>query len=48
MDRVVAPALDAFAPQLVLVSSGFDASHLDPLGQMMLSSEDYRCAVVQG
>lgn len=41
-DRVVAPALDMFGPQLVLVSAGFDASYMDPLGHMMLGSEDYR------
>ncbi|KAF6262071.1 hypothetical protein COO60DRAFT_1268392 [Scenedesmus sp. NREL 46B-D3] len=41
-DRVVGPALDMFEPQLVLVSAGFDASYMDPLGQMMLGSEDYR------
>jgi acetoin utilization deacetylase AcuC-like enzyme len=42
--RVVAPALDAFAPQLVLVSSGFDASFFDTLAQQMCTSEDYRWA----
>jgi acetoin utilization deacetylase AcuC-like enzyme len=41
-DRVVGQALDAFAPQLVLVSSGFDASFFDPLVQQMCTSEDYR------
>lgn len=42
MDRVVIPALDAFGPDLILVSSGFDASYLDPLSAMMASSDDYR------
>lgn len=41
--RVVVPALRAFAPQLVLVSSGFDAGFMDPLGSMMLSADDFRC-----
>lgn len=41
-DRVVVPALDAFKPQLVLVSSGFDASFYDPLAAQMCNSEDYR------
>jgi acetoin utilization deacetylase AcuC-like enzyme len=41
-DRVVVPALDMFAPELVLVSSGFDASFFDPLAQQMCTSEDYR------
>ena len=41
-ERVVAPALEAFRPDLVLVSAGYDASYADPLGQMMLGSQDYR------
>ncbi len=41
-DRVVLPALDAFSPELLLVSCGFDAAYLDPLSHMMLSSEDFR------
>ena len=42
-DRVVVPALDAYRPQLILVSSGYDAAYMDPLSQMMLCSDDYRC-----
>ncbi|MEU3847425.1 class II histone deacetylase [Micrococcus terreus] len=42
MDRVVAPALQAFRPQLVMVSSGFDPSALDPLGCMSVTSEGFR------
>jgi acetoin utilization deacetylase AcuC-like enzyme len=38
-DRVVRPALDAFAPEFVLVACGLDASMVDPLGRMNLSSE---------
>ena len=41
-DRVVAPALRAFKPDLVIVASGFDASGFDPLGRMMLNSECFR------
>jgi acetoin utilization deacetylase AcuC-like enzyme len=41
-DRVVIPALDAYTPDLVLVSAGYDACYMDPLGQMMLGSHDYR------
>lgn len=37
-DRIVHPLLDAFEPEIILVSSGFDASALDPLGHMMLPS----------
>ena len=35
------PALDAFAPQLLLVSAGFDAHRLDPLAQLQLEADDY-------
>lgn len=40
-ERVVIPALEAFKPELILVSSGFDAAYMDPLGSMMLSSLDF-------
>ena len=36
------PALEAFRPQLLLVSAGFDGHHLDPLADLELSAEDYR------
>src|SRR4249919_381253 len=35
------PALDAFRPQLLLVSAGFDAHRRDPLAQLQLEAEDY-------
>lgn len=35
------PALDAFRPQLLLVSAGFDAHRLDPLAQLELDAEDF-------
>jgi len=41
-DRVVVPALEAFQPELILVSSGFDAAFLDPLSAQMCGSHDYR------
>jgi acetoin utilization deacetylase AcuC-like enzyme len=41
-ERIVAPALRAHRPELVLLASGFDASALDPLGRQMLHSEAYR------
>jgi len=40
-DDIVLPALDAFAPQLVLISAGFDAHRLDPLANLNLETEDY-------
>ena len=42
VERVLVPAVDAYSPELILVSSGFDAAYLDPLARMMLSSEDFR------
>ncbi len=41
-ERVVVPALERFAPELIFVASGFDASAYDPLGRMQLRSVDYR------
>ncbi len=37
----VLPALDAFRPQFVVVSAGFDAHRNDPLAQLMLDDSDY-------
>ncbi|HEA51944.1 histone deacetylase family protein [Marinobacter antarcticus] len=34
--------LNAFKPQLVLISAGFDAHRLDPMGELNLETEDYR------
>ncbi|KAF1696836.1 histone deacetylase family protein [Pseudoxanthomonas daejeonensis] len=35
------PGLDAFRPQLVLVSAGFDAHLADPLADLMLDADDF-------
>jgi len=35
------PRLDAFRPQLVLVSAGFDGHAADPLAQLRLKDDDY-------
>jgi len=35
------PALDAFAPQMIFISAGFDAHREDDLGQMGLVESDY-------
>jgi acetoin utilization deacetylase AcuC-like enzyme len=37
-ERVILPVLEEFAPELVLVSAGFDAAAADPLAQMELSA----------
>jgi acetoin utilization deacetylase AcuC-like enzyme len=39
-DRIL-PALDTFAPELIIVSAGFDAHRRDPLAQLRLETEDY-------
>src|SRR3989440_7098997 len=39
--QVMAPAADRFDPQLILVSSGFDAHWKDPLGGMYLSTAGF-------
>ena len=44
METRVLPALDAFAPELILVSAGFDAHKADPLAQMELEDEDFAWA----
>ena len=43
----VLPALEAFRPEFVLVSAGFDAHRLDPLAQVNLSTEGYRALTRQ-
>jgi acetoin utilization deacetylase AcuC-like enzyme len=40
-EAAVFPMLDAFAPELVLVSAGFDAHAADPLAQLMWREADY-------
>jgi acetoin utilization deacetylase AcuC-like enzyme len=39
-DRIL-PALDRFAPELLIVSAGFDAHRRDPLAQLRLEAEDF-------
>jgi acetoin utilization deacetylase AcuC-like enzyme len=41
MTQRILPALDAFRPDLVLVSAGFDAHKNDPLAQLLLEEGDY-------
>ncbi len=35
------PSLDAFQPDLILISAGFDAHQRDPLGSLQLTEEDF-------
>jgi acetoin utilization deacetylase AcuC-like enzyme len=40
--RVVEPAVERFAPELVLVSAGFDAHVADPLSDMRVTENGFR------
>lgn len=40
-ERVILPVLEEYAPQLVLVSAGFDASARDPLAEMTLTADAF-------
>lgn len=42
IERVVLPALHGYRPELILISSGLDASPQDPLGRMMVHSACFR------
>ncbi len=47
MTRKILPALDAFRPEMVLISAGFDAHRHDPLAQLLLEEADYTWATEQ-
>jgi acetoin utilization deacetylase AcuC-like enzyme len=40
-DDIILPVLDVYAPQLLLVSAGFDAHERDPLASMHVTTEGY-------
>ncbi len=42
IERIVAPIVRQFAPELLLISCGLDAGAFDPLGRMNLSSVGFR------
>jgi acetoin utilization deacetylase AcuC-like enzyme len=44
-EQQVVPALERFRPDAVLVSAGFDAHHLDPLGGLRVTTDGYRQVV---
>lgn len=41
MTEQLLPALRKFAPGLLIISAGFDAHHLDPLGGLKFTDDDY-------
>ncbi len=42
IERLVVPKLQDYAPDLVIVACGFDASGFDPLSRMMCSADTYK------
>ncbi len=40
-EEIVLPQLDAYRPELLIVSAGFDAHYKDPLANIELRTEDY-------
>ena len=44
---VVLPAMVDFAPDLVMISAGFDAHLRDPIAQLLLETEDFAWATEQ-
>ena len=43
----VLPALEAHAPELVVISAGFDAHHRDPLANLNLREADFAWATAE-
>lgn len=41
LERDWLPAIEAFEPELILASAGFDAHAADPLGELMLTEDDF-------
>jgi acetoin utilization deacetylase AcuC-like enzyme len=41
MTNEMLPALRRFSPDLLIISAGFDAHHLDPLGGLRFTDDDY-------
>ncbi len=44
MDAAILPRVRDFAPDLIIISAGFDAHYRDPLGNLQLKEEDYAWA----
>lgn len=42
IDQIVAPAVRAYQPQLIIVSAGQDANIYDPLSRMMVTREGFK------
>ena len=44
MEAAILPRVREFAPDLIIISAGFDAHYRDPLGNLQLREEDYAWA----
>jgi acetoin utilization deacetylase AcuC-like enzyme len=44
LEVAILPRVEAFAPDLIIVSAGFDAHYRDPLGNLQLTEEDFAWA----
>jgi acetoin utilization deacetylase AcuC-like enzyme len=44
METTILPRLEAFSPDLMIVSAGFDAHRRDPLGNLNLTEADFNWA----
>lgn len=47
MRSVILPALDAFGPDLLVISAGFDAHYNDPIGGLQLTEDDFVWATLK-
>lgn len=47
MENTVLPAIEAFRPELILISAGFDAHRRDPLAALEFETEDYHWATAR-
>ncbi|MEY2397321.1 MAG: hypothetical protein QOJ00_495 [Actinomycetota bacterium] len=41
LDEIIAPAVEAFAPDWVLISAGYDAHRDDPLADLLFTADDF-------
>jgi acetoin utilization deacetylase AcuC-like enzyme len=41
VESVVLPRIDAFQPDLIIISAGFDAHHRDPLAELNFTEQDF-------
>ncbi|MEL6169137.1 MAG: class II histone deacetylase [Pseudomonadota bacterium] len=47
VDRLVAPALEWFEPEAIIVAAGYDAAAFDPLGRMLATAETFRAMTLR-